>query len=482
MKSYLSQVLQLVVPNVASFIVSFISTLVTALCISRLDRAELLASVGLGNLLSNTLGYSIGLGLISVLDTVISQSAGSGNFHLSLVHLTRGRLVCLVIVIPCTLALFFSGKLLLFLGQDEATARYSEQFTRWTAPGLLPYFLFEADCSYLRAHHINNPQLVVNCLCAVFQLGLCVLLVNGLGLEMVGAGLSLTVTYWLQWALLQMYVRFGRLNTDIRDGCSFHSFVREVVDEFAGVGHARMTFCPVTGVYAGLREFLWLQLNSALTMWIEWWIYEVMALIAGNLSVNVLAAHVVCVNVEAAIYVIPMAFQQAASVLVGNSLGAGQPRQAAHYGKLCVGMSAVGNVLIGIIVYRYRVEICKIYTSDENVLVLLEPGMTLIAFFQGIDGLNCVLEGVLRGLRLQEKAVIAKASVMTFIQLPLAYYWGNRIGLIGIWLAASLGFGTSCAIYAVIILRADFIKCAMNTMKQTNQYGLLTKSDVQVEY
>jgi MATE family multidrug resistance protein len=201
-------------------------------------------------------------------------------------------------------------------------------------------------------------------------------------------------------------------------------------------------------------------------MWIEWWIYEIMALIAGALGVKVLAAHVVCVNVETIIYMVALGFQQSTSVLVGNSLGAGRPRKAIHYGKICVGVTMILNVWIGIAIYRWKDIIANIYTSDENVLILLEPAMKLIAFFQFIDGLNCVLEGVLRGLRLQEKAVTAKASVMTFIQLPLAYYLGQHIGLIGIWIAASVGFGISCVIYATIILRADFTKCSLDAMKE----------------
>jgi len=53
----------------------------------------------------------------------------------------------------------------------------------------------------------------------------------------------------------------------------------------------------------------------------EWWAFELIAIFAGLLSVNDLAAQVAIVNIVGLVYMIPLGVQFAASGLVGNMIG-----------------------------------------------------------------------------------------------------------------------------------------------------------------
>lgn len=75
-------------------------------------------------------------------------------------------------------------------------------------------------------------------------------------------------------------------------------------------------------------EYLKLGVPSTLMACFEWWAFEVIAIFAGLLSVNDLAAQVAIVNILGLIYMIPLGIQFAASGMVGNMIGARNPKQA----------------------------------------------------------------------------------------------------------------------------------------------------------
>ena len=461
------QVARLAFPNMASFVVSYITTVTTALSISALNDSEMLASVGLGNLVGNLLGFSIGVGLMSVLDTLIAQAAGARNLRLATRHLARGRIVGLLISVPCIVAMLSSDELLRLAGQDPATCYYSHLFVSWSSIGIVPFFMFTADASFLRAYHINNPTLVVNALSAVIQGVVCIILVNYLGLGLMGAGLSLSISNWSKWIFLQLYLWKSSANKEVSDALSFHNFFDLLWQELTIGSEAGES------VMVGIAKFVGIAIPSAGLIWSEWWSYELQAIIAGWLGTEALAAHVVCCNVETIMYMFPLGVQQASSVLVGNSLGAGKPRKATQYAKICTCLGALLVLTIASLVFSFRESIASIYTRDPLVVTKLHSALGIVAAFHTLNGLSCVLEGVLRGMRLQEKAVNAKVAVMVVFQLPLCYIMSRGLGLNGLWYASCIAFVVSNSFYVSVILRADFTECAFVAMKESAENFLL---------
>ena len=60
----------------------------------------------------------------------------------------------------------------------------------------------------------------------------------------------------------------------------------------------------------------------------EWWAFELIAIFAGLIGVKELAAQVAVINVIGFVYMIPLGVQYAASGMVGNAIGACNPKQA----------------------------------------------------------------------------------------------------------------------------------------------------------
>jgi multidrug resistance protein, MATE family len=439
----------LAVPSMASFILNYFQTIVVGLSVASLDDSQLLAGVGLGSLVSNLLGFSIGLGLISVLDTLIARAAGAKNLSMATLQLTRGRIVCLLIFIPCTVAMFRSGEFLQRVGQDPIACAHSQTFVNASALGLLPNLLFTADSAFLWAFHTTTPIFVVNWVSSILQPIVCVLMVNYWGWGLWGAGFSVSVANWSRFILLQTYMHWTTSHPEASEAASISTF-----------------FACLRPAIKGLWEFIILASPSAGIIWCEWWVYEFQAIIAGWLGVQVLAAHVVLCNVEAMIYMVPMGIQQAASVLVGNSLGEGRPRMAIQYSQLCIFLGTVSGTLVCYLVITYRATLAGIYSIDPYVLNLLDSSLIILAVYHIMSELNCVLEGILLGMRLQGKAVTLKVLSMVVYQLPMAYLLSTRYGLDGIWYASISGLFIAVAAYINLLLKSSYEECAILAIKE----------------
>jgi len=314
-----------------------------------------------------------------------------------------------------------SGQFLVMLGQDAATSQASQTFVDATAIGLLPSFLFSADSCYLRNNECKTIPFVINVCCGLGGIVIARLFINVFGMELWGAGLSLAIANWAR--LIGLYAYWYRFNPwpAINDAFSFTKFTESAYGAF---------FSP------GMLEFVKLALPSAALMWCGWWVYELQAIFAGWLGVEYLAAHVVCCNVEVTIFMIPLGIQQAASTLVGNAIGAEKPFAAVQFAQLALMVTFFLSLIIAYILVTYRASVSSLYSIDPRVVTILNDALVIVGVYHILDAINCVMQGVLRGLKMQGEAVSTLALGMVVYQLPVSFLLSKRLALNGIWLAA----------------------------------------------
>lgn len=118
---------------------------------------------------------------------------------------------------------------------------------------------------------------------------------------------------------------------------------------------------------------------------------------AGQLNNNALDAHIVMLSVVQFTFLsFPYGVAIAASVRVGQALGAGRARQAKISARLALLLGVGFMALTGLAIGLGRNYVGRIFTSDEEVLDVVAEVAPVAGLFQVFDGIQGCSQGILR--------------------------------------------------------------------------------------
>lgn len=129
-------VIKLTVPSSLTMVLGQLTGIMNLAFIGHLGRPELVAGVGMGNMTLNLCALSLIYGFNSALDTLVSQAAGANNIQLSGIYLNQGRFLVVCLFLPILAVLLNTRSLLIYLGQNDQIATYSQLYVLTYLPGL----------------------------------------------------------------------------------------------------------------------------------------------------------------------------------------------------------------------------------------------------------------------------------------------------------------------------------------------------------
>uniref|UniRef100_A0A4X1T1D7 Multidrug and toxin extrusion protein n=1 Tax=Sus scrofa TaxID=9823 RepID=A0A4X1T1D7_PIG len=414
-------------------LMTFLISIVSSIFCGHLGRAELDA-VMLAVSVVNVSGISIGTGLASACDTLMSQSFGGRNLKRVGVILQRGVLILLLCCLPCWAIFINTESLLRLLKQDPEVSRSA------ASPAgicflfyLQATFLFQLQAKYLQNQGIILPQVITGIVANILNVGMNALLLSALDLGMQGSAWANTTSQFFLCALLFLYLRWKKIHVDTWGGWTMDCF-----QEWG--------------------SFIQLAIPSMFMVCIEWWTFEVGTFLAGlsrvqRKPVNSLANHVSRV---------PLGFGVAASVRVGNALGAGNPEQARHSGVtvlLCAGVCAL---VISTVLAALKDVVAYAFTRDKAIISLVSRVMPIFAPFHLFDALAGTSGGVLRGTGKQKMGAFSNAIGYYVFGFPLgvSLMFAAHHGIIGLWSGLTVCVSLQTLFYLVHIWRTDWTSAA----------------------
>ncbi|KAM8955828.1 multidrug and toxin extrusion protein 2 [Lycaon pictus] len=431
--------------QVLTFMIHFVSSVFCG----HLGKLEL-AAVTLAVAFVNVCGVSIGLGLSSACDTLMSQSFGSPNKKHVGVILQRGTLVLLLCCFPCWALFLNTETILLLFRQDPAVSRLTQEYVLIVIPMLPACFLYVLLAKYLQNQGIVWPQvfsgIVGNCINGLANY----ILVSMLSLGVKGSAYAVTVSYFVQIIFLFLYIVLKKLHLETWAGWS-----RQCLQDWG--------------------SFFSLAIPSMLMICIEWWAYEIGTFLMGLISVLDLSSQAIIYELATIVYMIPLGLSNAVCVRVGTALGAAdtvQAKRSAISGMLCtVGTSLVVGMLLSIL----KNKLGHIFTNDEEVIALVNKVLPIYIVFQLFEAICCVYGGVLRGTSKQAFGALANAVMYYVIGLPLGIVltFVVRMRIMGLWLGMLACGLLAAAAFAVYTARMDWKLAAEEAQKHA---GLLPQS------
>lgn len=153
--------------------------------------------------------------------------------------------------------------------------------------------------------------------------------------------------------------------------------------------------------------------------------------------IQAMAAYANGLRLEAVIFMPAFALNMAASVLVGQNLGAGQVKRSAQTGWQIAATGAVALAGIAAPLFVFAPEVASFLTQNSSVLsgtvTYLHYNLSVTPFM----ALSLILGGGLQGAGDTRGVMMVIIFAMWVIRLPLAYLLGVRLdwGAQGVWSA-----------------------------------------------
>ena len=407
---------------------------VDTLMVGRVN-ATALAAVALGNLYFFN-AIVIPMGALMVLDPLVSQAVGANDDIAVTRAIQRGLFLALAFGVIATLIMLPVAPLLRLFRQPAEVIPQARMYVHVSAWSMIPFLAFVVLRQSLQALHRVAPIvytiIVANTLNAVLNY---VLIFGHFGfprLEVAGAAIATVIGRWF------MFVALAIVGW------------RELRPYLARLDRHALTWAP-------LRRMLALGVPIGFQQFLEYSAFAAVGLMMGTFGAVEVASHQIALNLAALTFMVPLGVAAAASVRVGNAVGAAdepRSRRAARIAYLLGGGFMTTTAVLFLLLPR---QLAGLYTADLAVIGITAALIPIAGIFQVFDGMQAVGAGVLRGLGDTRVPLIAMLSGYWLIGVPVSVFLGFRtpLGPPGLWWGFVAGLA-SVAVFLLIRVRVLF--------------------------
>lgn len=444
---------ELVIPNITTAFIQSLTDFLPYYFIGLLSQVDKIGAIGIAITWFNIAAYSIILGCSSTIDTLVSQSFGQKKYKSCATHYFRGCIIVFLISIPLAFFVYFGGFFLAILGVNKHIADSAGKYLALLIPNLFLIGQYELLKKFLNAQYIVNPTTVVTIITTILHPLWCYLCIfHVFDSSYLGAALAKNLTTLLSLLLLMGYVNYT--------GCC-----KETTD------------FDTNELGKGISEwisFIKLAIPSTLMIGLDWWAYEIMNIMAGNIGTTGLSANVALTNINMLIFMIPTGIGISAGAFVGNCIGSQDIPSAKKYTSVATTMSCViMYTLLGILLLcrKYVAYFFFPKSGSKEVIDLFEKVIFILALSELFDTTQGCLARILVGMKKQTAATLGIIISYYGVMIPfgLLLVFKLKYGLYGLWVANTLAAFSLAAIYVWIIMFANWDLLVLDAVNEAKQ-------------
>jgi MATE family multidrug resistance protein len=156
-------------------------------------------------------------------------------------------------------------------------------------------------------------------------------------------------------------------------------------------------------------------------------------------------------------FMLPLGIAIAASVRVGNLIGARDPERLRLACRTAFAMGGGVMAVAAVIFIVFRETLPLFYIGDASVVSLAAILLPIAGAFQIFDGLQVVGGGLMRGMGRPQAGAIVNLIGFYVIGLPLAWLlaFPTGLGIIGIWWGLAAGLGCVAFMLCIWVVRTS---------------------------
>ena len=361
---------------------------------------------------------------------MMSRSIGAGQPE----RARQALAGCLVLATAASLAISVLGSaapvplLRLLNASDDVIARAVPYLRLVLASSVLFAVAFTFESGFRAARNMRTPMIVA-AVVTVVKVGLNFVLIFGMlgfpRLDLVGAGLATLLAQGVAVVLL-VWLGCSRRGPEVlrlraRDFADARPLLRETL---------RLSLPAVAERIV---------MNMAMMSYFA---------LLGQFGPATVAAYTVGVRVLSFSWIPGMGFQAAAATLVGQALGAGDPRAAARAGWRSARLCLIVSGVLGILFLLGRAPLARVFVPGEpEVFEAMQPFMLMLALAQPFLALHFTLGGALRGAGDTVTPLLAAIIGNWALRVPLAFLavYALDLGVFWVWVTIILDHAARAA-------------------------------------
>ena len=443
-------------PSILAQLAMCLMSYIDAAMVGRLGSAQA-AAVGLVSSTGWIFGsfcYANGTGF----SVQVAHRCGARDFFGAKRVFRHGFFVVMSVILLLTaLAVAIHGALPRWLGgTPEILADASAYFLVF---GLsLPFFQLAtfSEASLIASGNVKVPGMASIAMC-VLDVVFNYFLIFVFGLGVLGAALGTALATACTGFFLLWYAthRCEELRQPVR-------WLRPARRVLAGLRRRRKDTLD-----QGQREILKKAFGITWPLWLQNLVtrgaYIAATVIIAPLGTVAIAANSFAIIAEGFCYLPGFGMQDAATTLVGQSLGAKRPDMARRFAWLSIGSGAAMMGLLAILMWAFAPQIMGLLSRDPEVIVLGAKCLRIQAWAEMLFGVSIVAYGCCVGAGDTLVPSAINLLSMWVIRLGLALFLIPRYGLPGYWIAMATELSIKGIIFLVRISGGRWMRSALTS-------------------
>jgi multidrug resistance protein, MATE family len=416
-KQFIMILLPILVSQITMFAMNFFDTVMSGQA-SSYD----LAGVAIGSSLWVPIGTGLG-GIFIAITPIVSQLVGAKRKSLIPNKVIQGVYLALLM----SSVVIFLGSItvdwvLSIMDLDNRVQTIARGYLIALAFGIPPLFIYQVLRSFIDALGKTRITMLIALLSLPINVVLNYILIFGKlgipGLGGVGAGIATAITHWCLAIIAAFIIIRHPAFTD------YHIFDR---------------------VYSvsikAWKEQLKIGIPVGFSIFFETSIFAAVTLLMSSFNTLTIAGHQGAMNFASMIYMVPLSFSMALTILVGFEVGARRLRDAQYYSFLGIGISLIMSLITAISLLLFREQVASLYSKELQVIQLTEQFLIYAIFFQFSDAVATPIQGILRGYKDVNATFILALISYWLVALPVGYLLSrfSSLGAFGYWVGLISG-------------------------------------------
>ncbi|HBU14696.1 MAG TPA: MATE family efflux transporter [Gemmobacter sp.] len=377
--------------------------------------------------------FILGSGFAQAVMPMVAQALGRGDESRMRRATRMGLWLSLLFGVVSYPLFWWSGDIMLALGQRPEVAQLAQDFLRVAGLGILPALVVMTLKSHLAALERTQVVLWVTVAAVFLNAGLCYPLVFGRwGMPELGVAGAGVASFTVQLFTMVALVAYAGWLPALRRFHLFQRFWRPDWHAFAGVFR--------------------LGLPIGLTSLAESGLFQASAIMMGWIGTVELAAHGIAMQIVSLGFMVHLGLANATTVRTGRLAGAGDWGNLRRGGRVAIVLSVVVGLSQVALYLGLPQPIISLFidrSSAEAPQILL-IGTTLLALaaaFQLLDGAQVMALGLLRGVQDTRVPMWLAAFSYWGVGIPASYLLAFKAGYgsVGLWSGLVIGLAFASA-------------------------------------